>query len=48
MNAGAALYAGDKAESIAYGIRLANEMIDSGKALAKLKELVEATQELGA
>lgn len=48
MNAGAALYAGDKAESIADGIRLANEMIDSGKALAKLKELVEATQELGA
>ena len=48
MNAGAALYAGDKAASIAEGIQIANEVIDSGKALAKLEELVGITGELGA
>ena len=48
LNAGAALYAGNKAESIEAGIQLAKEMIDSGKALQKLQQLVAETQELGA
>ena len=48
MNAGAALYAGDKAASIADGIRLANELIDSGAALKKLQQLIEETQKLSA
>lgn len=38
MNAGAALYAGNKADSIADGIKLAAEMIDSGKALDVLNK----------
>ena len=38
LNAGAALYIGGKADSIADGIKLAAELIDSGKALAKLEE----------
>ena len=41
MNAGAALYIGDKAESIADGIKLAAEIIDSGKAAAILEKLIE-------
>lgn len=38
MNAGAGFYISGKAESIADGIRLASEIIDSGKALEKLEE----------
>ncbi len=38
LNAGAALYIGGKADSIADGIKLAAELVDSGKALAKLEE----------
>lgn len=37
MNAGAALYIARKAESLADGIRLAGELIDSGKALEVLE-----------
>ena len=48
MNAGAALYAGVKAASIADGTRLANELIDSGAALKKLQQLIEETQKLSA
>ena len=40
MNAGAALYIGGKAETIADGIRLAGELIDSGKAMATLEKLI--------
>ena len=43
MNAGAALYIGGKAESMADGIALAAELIDSGKALATLKQLIEVS-----
>ena len=43
MNAGAALYIGGKAESMADGIALAAELIDSGKALATLKRLIEVS-----
>lgn len=38
LNAGAALYIGQKAQTLANGIELAARLIDSGKALAKLEE----------
>ena len=41
MNAGAALYIGGKAETLADGIKLAAEIIDSGKALATLEKFIE-------
>lgn len=44
LNAGAALYAADVAESLAAGVALAGEVLDSGAAEAKLEELAEATQ----
>lgn len=37
LNAGAALYIAEKAESFADGVKLAGELIDSGKALAVLE-----------
>ena len=43
MNAGCALYVSGKTATIADGIRLAEQQIDSGKALEKLHELVEFT-----
>ena len=45
MNAGAALYAAGKADSIADGVKLAAEMIDSGKAAAKVAEFAKASNE---
>ena len=43
MNAGAALYIGGKAETLADGIKLAAEIIDSGKALATLEKFIEVS-----
>ena len=43
LNSGAALYAGKKASSIQEGVKMAREIIESGRALAKLDELVEMT-----
>lgn len=43
MNAGAAIYVAGIADSLAEGIKKAEESIDSGAALAKLNELVEFT-----
>lgn len=43
MNAGCGLYVAGRADSIADGIRLAAETIDTGKALAKLDEFAAAT-----
>jgi anthranilate phosphoribosyltransferase len=43
MNAGAAIYLGAKAGSLAGGISLAERAIDSGAAGEKLEELVDAT-----
>lgn len=40
MNAGATLYIGGVAESIAEGVKLAAETIDTGAAYKKLEELV--------
>lgn len=43
MNAGASLYIGGKADSMKEGIALAEELIDSGKALATLQALIEVS-----
>lgn len=45
LNSGCAIYAADKAKSIKEGIELAKESIDSGKALRKLEELKEFTNQ---
>ena len=43
LNAAAALMIGDKADSLKQGVKLAAEIIDSGSAQNKLKELIEAS-----
>ncbi len=43
LNAGASLYIGGKTESFEEGIKLAGEIIDSGKALETLNKLVEVS-----
>ncbi len=43
LNAGAALYLGGKAESMAEGVRLAGGLIDSGAARKTLDRLIEAS-----
>ena len=43
MNAGAALYIGGKTESLAEGIKLAAEIIDSGKAAETLEKLIKVS-----
>lgn len=45
VNAGAALFVSAHAENLTAGINLANKVIDSGAALNKLKELVNAAGE---
>lgn len=45
LNSAGALMVGDKADSLKTGIGLAAEIIDSGKAQAKLNELIEASHE---
>ena len=44
LNSGAALYIAGKAETIADGIKLAGEIIDSGKVLTTLEKLVEISK----
>ena len=48
LNSGVALYAADVAKTMAEGIALAREAIESGKALAKLRHFVARTRELAA
>lgn len=43
MNAGAALYIGEKADTMAEGVKLAAEIIDSGKALETLERIIEVS-----
>ncbi|MBQ3782519.1 MAG: anthranilate phosphoribosyltransferase [Lachnospiraceae bacterium] len=43
MNAGASLYIGGKAETFADGVKLAAELIDSGKAAATLEKMIEVS-----
>jgi anthranilate phosphoribosyltransferase len=45
-NAGACIYVSGRADSLAEGVRTAAEMIDSGKAMAKLDEWIAATREV--
>lgn len=47
LNAGAALMVGDRAGTVAQGVKLAAEIIDSGETLRKLDALIELSQELG-
>jgi len=46
LNSGVALYIAGRVSSIADGIKLAAETIDTGKAKAKLEEFVKATNEV--
>lgn len=48
INSGGALYIGGKADSFAEGIKLAGDIIDSGAAEAKLKQLISASREFAA
>jgi anthranilate phosphoribosyltransferase len=48
LNAGAAVYAGGRADSIAAGVAVAAEAVDSGAAAAALERLVATTCELAA
>lgn len=45
MNAGAALYIADKAETIADGIKLAVRLIDNGKAMETLENFIKLSEE---
>lgn len=47
INAGAGLYLAEKAADIDAGIKLAAELIDSGKALKKLDEIILLSQKAG-
>lgn len=44
LNAGLAIYAGNKAESIAQGIKIADELISNGAALEAMRRFCEFTQ----
>lgn len=46
LNAGAAIYVSGRAESLAQGISMAEEIIRSGKAMDKMKELAQLTQSM--
>jgi anthranilate phosphoribosyltransferase len=46
LNAGAAVYAAGVADSLAEGVRLADEALASGAAQARLAQLIEVTQSL--
>jgi anthranilate phosphoribosyltransferase len=46
LNAGAALYAADVADSIVAGVARAKAVLESGAARAKLEQFVETTQRL--
>ena len=46
LNAAAALYIGGKSKSIAEGVTLARETVDSGKARQKLEELINLSNKL--
>lgn len=43
MNSGAGLYIGGKAKSLAEGVEMAAQLIDSGAAKAKLEEMIKAS-----
>ena len=43
LNSAAGLYVAQKVESLQEGVRLAEEIIDSGKALLQLEKFIEVT-----
>lgn len=43
LNAGASLYIGEKAETMKEGVKLASQLIDSGKALKTLEKFIEVS-----
>ena len=45
LNAGVSLYIGEKADSIKEGIKLAAELIDSGKAYETLEKFIALSRE---
>lgn len=45
MNAGAALYVADKCSTLEEGVRMAEELIDNGKAKAQLEAFIKASNE---
>ncbi len=47
MNSAAALVAGDRVKSLKEGMKQAQETIDSGRALARLEQLIELTRSFG-
>jgi anthranilate phosphoribosyltransferase len=46
LNAGAAIYAGGGADTLAEGVAAAQDAVDSGAAATALERFVSATQEL--
>ena len=46
MNAGAALYIAGKAKTIEDGVKMAENLIDSGAAAAKLAEFIKLSNEI--
>ncbi|MBQ9251258.1 MAG: anthranilate phosphoribosyltransferase [Clostridia bacterium] len=46
LNSGAALYIADKAETLAEGVKLAAQQIDSGAALATLEKVIQVSNEV--
>lgn len=46
LNAGAGLYVADRADTLAGGVALAAELIDSGAALRKLEEFAARSNEV--
>jgi len=47
LNAAAGLVAGDLTDQLSEGVELAQETIDSGRALQKLEEFIQVSQSLG-
>jgi len=47
LNSGAVLLAGDRVNTIREGIKLAAEVINTGKASGRLEALIELSQRLG-
>ena len=46
LNSGAAIYLGKKASSIKDGVKMAEEIIDSGKAIEKLNIFINETNSI--
>ena len=44
LNAGSAIYIGGKADSIAEGVKIAGQLIDSGKAVETLDKFIEQSK----